>query len=42
MNTAIVPMARNSDCQFWRLVSQKSGERRDSAHEMVGWSGSRS
>ena len=38
MNTAIVPTARNSDCQFWSVLSQKSGSRRYLAHDTVIWS----
>ena len=41
MKTAIVPTARNSDCQFWNVSSQKSDEVAYVAHETVGWSWSR-
>ena len=36
MKTAIEPMARNSDCQFWRLRSQKSAFAQYSPHVIVG------
>ena len=34
---AMVPTARNSDCQFWSERSQKSGSVRYLAHETSGW-----